>query len=350
LVDYPRRRVSRFLPGVVNASEVLDGLAALPGARDSGAHGNGIIASRLLNGIEYACASAVEEPKLRASRNVVRVVAPRRSFSSRTIPSNRALCESSVRSATARRGGSAANRWSVWSSALCRLSGCRAVRLLAEELDRLDTERIAGLKVGGLGTEHLYGSRLPESRWWSELRETVDGASRAGWRELLNDLGYTIEPFKPAGYLAKAGGHPAIVVHPHANAFLFARLDEQGRLPEAALIATCRQHGAAYGVLAAGTRQRLLAAGPDEAGATTRYLELDAAALEPDMRPLLGLLSPAYLVDGAFRDVLGEARDYGQDLRRRLDRVLRQDVLPVLGRELAVCHGLRETQNGRPLD
>ena len=53
--------------GVVNASEILDGLAALPGARDSGADGNGIIASRLLNGIEYARASAVEETKLRSS-------------------------------------------------------------------------------------------------------------------------------------------------------------------------------------------------------------------------------------------------------------------------------------------
>jgi hypothetical protein len=64
-------------------------------------------------------------------------------------------------------------------------------------------------------------------------------------------------------------------------------------------------------VLAAGTRLRLLAAGTAEAGAgaTTHYLELDAAALKPEMRPLLGLLSPAYLVDGGFREVLGEAPD-----------------------------------------
>ena len=54
----------------------------------------------------------------------------------------------------------------------------------------------------------------------------------------------------------------------------------------------------------------------------------------PRCGPCLALLSPAYLADGAFREVLGEARDYGQDLRRRLDLVLRQDVLPVLGREL----------------
>src|SRR3954451_12920900 len=166
------------------------------------------------------------------------------------------------------------------------------------------------------------------------MAETITRVSRAGWSALLNHMGYALEALRPAGYLAKAAGHPAMVVHPHANAFLFARFDDQGRLPEGALIAACREHGAAYGLLAAGTRVRLLAAGLEEAGATTRYLELDAAALEPDMRPLLGLLSPAYLVEGAFRDVLGEARDYGQDLRRRLDLVLRQYVLPVLGLEL----------------
>jgi len=32
----------------MNASDVLDGLAALPGSRESGADGNGILASRLL--------------------------------------------------------------------------------------------------------------------------------------------------------------------------------------------------------------------------------------------------------------------------------------------------------------
>jgi hypothetical protein len=312
-------RVPRLLPHVVNASEVLDGLGALPGARDSGAVGNGIMASRLLNGIEYARAAAVDEPKLRSSwkrrqgggatplvlvaddpeqPGYVRVLGPQRDG-----PMRRVRSESLV--------GLVERTMSV--------KRLQAVRLLAEELDRLDTERIAGLKVQGLGTEHLFGSRLPASRRWAEL---------------LNDLGYEIEPLRPAGYLAKAAGHPTIVVHPHANAFLFARFDEHGRLPEGALIAACREHGATYGLLAAGTRMRLLAAGLEDAGATTRYLELDAAALEPDMRPLLGLLSPAYLSEGAFRDVLGEARDYGQDLRRRLDLVIRQDVLPVLGVEL----------------
>lgn len=318
----------------VNAAELLDGLAALPGTQDAGGDGNGIVASRLVNGVEYARSSAVDEPRLRGAfkrrqgggatplvvvsddpeqDGFLRVLGPQRDGPLRRVRAE-SLLGLAEKTLTVRR--------------------LQAVRLLAEELDRLDDERIAGLRVRGLGTEHLYGERLPGSPRWADLESIVDGVNRSGWRELLSDLGYSFEALQPQGYLAKAGGRPTLVVHPRAQAWLFARLDDQGRLPEGALLADCRAHGAAYGVLAAGTRLRLLAAGTDEAGAATRYLELDAAALEPRMRPLLGLLSPAYLADGGFRDVLADARDHGQQLRRRLDRVLRQEVLPVLGREL----------------
>jgi hypothetical protein len=122
-----------------------------------------------------------------------------------------------------------------------------------------------------------------------------------------------------------------VVIHPRGEAAHFARLDEHGRLPEGALIADCRAHGARYGILAAGPRLRLLAAGDEDAGSATRYLELDASALEPETRPLLGLLSPRYLVGGELQALLTEARDYGQRLRERLDVVIRHHVLPGLG-------------------
>lgn len=114
------------------------------------------------------------------------------------------------------------------------LKRLQAARLVAEEVERLDLERVAGLKVRGLGTEHLYGTRLPRSPRWAQLAELSQGVSRAGWRELLGDLGYAIEPLPRQGHLAKAGGRPAVVIHPRGEAAHFARLDEHGRLPEGA--------------------------------------------------------------------------------------------------------------------
>jgi hypothetical protein len=68
-------------------------------------------------------------------------------------------------------------------------------------------------------------------------------------------------------------------------------------------------NGIEYEILAAGPRLRLLAAGDEDAGSATRYLELDASALEPETRPLLGLLSPRYLAGGELQALLTEARD-----------------------------------------
>ena len=51
---------------LVNAKELFAGLAALPGSRDAGA-ANGVSASRLVDGIEYAHATAVDERRMRAA-------------------------------------------------------------------------------------------------------------------------------------------------------------------------------------------------------------------------------------------------------------------------------------------
>src|SRR5262249_17335594 len=147
-------------------------------------------------------------------------------------------------------------------------------------------------------------------------------------------LGYEIKSLPKRGYLATAGGQPVIVVHPRQSADQFARVDEAGRLPEGMLVADCVAHGAPYGVLAAGSRMRLLRARRDETGPTTRSLDLDPGAMEPEYLPLVGLLSPRFLADGGLDELLVEARDYGAALHERLDRAIRQEVLPVLGQGL----------------
>lgn len=318
---------------LVNATELFEGLSALPDSRDAGAT-NGISASRLINGVEYAHAAGIDERKMRAAwkrrrgggavpllliaddpdgEGRLRVLGPQPEG-----PVRRIRAESLF-------------------DLIARTPGLRkleAVRQVAQEVERLDTEGVAGLTVRGLGSEHLYAARLPQSKRWEMLKKLSKGLSTAGWREILTGLGYEIASLPKRGYVASSDGKPVIVVHPRQSADQFARLDEAGRLPEGALVADCLASGAPYGLLAAGVRMRLLRAGRDDAGSTMRYLELDPAAMEPEHLPLIALLAPEFLASGGFEELLIEARDYGSNLRKRLDRSLRQDVLPVLGREL----------------
>ena len=111
-----------------------------------------------------------------------------------------------------------------------------------------------------------------------------------------------------------------------------------GRPPEGALAVDCQAEGVRYGALASGSRLRLFRAGTEaERGpaATTSYLELDAADLRVEDRPLLGLLGPAALEpDGLFDYLVAESKRFGAELRTRLDEEIRTRVLPELARGL----------------
>ena len=87
-------------------------------------------------------------------------------------------------------------------------------------------------------------------------------------------------------------------------------------------------------MLAAGGRLRLFEVDPQVGSAASRYLDIDAGALQEDDLPFLALLGPEYLFHGEFESLQAEARSFGAALRRRLDDTIRQTVLPTLGRAL----------------
>lgn len=316
----------------MNADELFDLLEGMEGSRDAGS-GSGVDRSRLVTGVEYALAPAADERKLRASwkrrqgggavplvlittgdnGGPLRVLGPAKDGPLRSVRAD-SLAELIKRTAG--------------------MGELESQRFVAAEIDRLDSERVAGVVVRGLGTEHLLATRLPRSQRWALLQELEPAGNKSEWRDVLTDLGYDLERLPHRGWLARYEGKAVLLVHPKGSASEFARLDEGDRLPEGALLADCERNGAPYGLLAAGSRMRLLRATGEEGGQATRFLELDAALIEHDRRPLLGLLSPAYLADGQFASLMEEARDHGADLRLRLDRSLRQHVLPILGREL----------------
>ncbi|MGQ0679824.1 MAG: hypothetical protein ACT4OM_09255 [Actinomycetota bacterium] len=147
-------------------------------------------------------------------------------------------------------------------------------------------------------------------------------------------MGYALERLPHRGWLARFQGRPIAVIHPFDDPGRFARLDAENRPPEGALINDCLKHGAGFGILASGGRMRLFEVAPPTGSAVSQYLELDANVLQVDDRAFLGLLAPAFLAEGEFARLRNEAQQFGAALRKRLDRGLRESVLPSLGRAL----------------
>lgn len=221
------------------------------------------------------------------------------------------------------------------------LSRLLAAREVGEELRRLDAGGIPGVVVKDLLTRHLVQVRLPLMEQWAGLEKSVNGLSSAtDWKSLLTGLGFSLERrTNRRGWLARAEGAPLLVVHPLENTAAFARLDDSGRPPEGTLALDCHAEGVRYGALASGSRLRLFRAGAEAerggAAATTSYLELDAADLRAEHRPLLGLLAPdALKSDGLFDHLVAEGTRFGAELRNRLDEDIRGRVLPELARGL----------------
>jgi hypothetical protein len=318
----------------VSATELFEELTSIPGSQSAGA-GDGIAESNVLNGIEFARTGAADERKMRSTwkKRQGGGATPLLLIADDPEGGGRVRVLGPGKDAPLRRMRGEALAQAIEAAA--GMSRNAAIRKLANELERLDADGVPGLVVRGLGTRHLYRTRLREREdRWGELEVLAAKVPTGSWREVLDALGYELTELPGRGYVARARGKPAIVVFPRRSPEEFARLDESGRLPEGALLAACDAQGAPYGILAAGSRMRLLRASGDDGGASTRYLELDPPSLEREDQPLLGLLSPRYLLEDGLEEVLREARDYGSELRERLDRALREDVLPVLGREL----------------
>lgn len=239
-------------------------------------------------------------------------------------------------------------RGELLADALHRSAGLPAldaVRRIAADLTRMTGD---GLDVNGLLTRHTLEHRLrgDPSRWDEAADLTRSLRSTDNWRSLFGKLGYAVEQLPDRGYLARAGGAPVAVIHPKRTASELGHTDRQGRPPEGLLLEDCETQGAPFGVLAHGGRFRLFNARSESPA--SEWLELDLRLLGAERRHYLALLSPRYLAQGGFADLRAEARNFGVELHRRLDRTIRQDALPGAGhRDAAVGEGERDVPRRR---
>lgn len=218
-----------------------------------------------------------------------------------------------------------------------------AIRWLTAEMALLDQKGIAGVEVRNLLTVHTLKTRLPESGdRWREMEHLVKPVNkRDDWRTILSQLGYELHHREHRGWLARCEGRPAVVIHPKNNPTEFSRLDCEGKPPEGILMRDCGIAGARYGMLAYQGRFRLFDA--EAPNATGEWLDIDATHLERPHQPLLALLSPPFLADGKLEQLRVESRNFGAELRKRLDKTIRNKALPALATGIQHWAG----QNGK---
>jgi hypothetical protein len=211
-----------------------------------------------------------------------------------------------------------------------------AARALEAALEHLGRAAVPGVLVHGLLTDHYIRRRLNARPERAELAVIAEPALKGkGWQQRLSALGYDVRQEPRHGYVAYRDGQAIAVVHAYSSASLFSRMDESGRLPEGVLISDCEARGVPWGMLAAGDQIRLFETRPLRGAATDRWLELDAANLEPERAYLLGLLAPASLrPGGVLSRLLDDAKDFGTQLRERLDDQIRKFALPDIARGL----------------
>ena len=218
------------------------------------------------------------------------------------------------------------------------LAAREAASFLAREFSRLEEAVVPGLRVKDLLTPHFMRERL---RWpinEQRLSGAIEGIASTGsiaWRSLFQGMGYQVEQLPQRGYLLRHDNAPVAVVHPHRDASQFSRLTDNGELPEGMVLADCAQHGAHWGVLTAEGRYRLFQRRPPIGPATGQHVEIDLDELERSDRFYLGLLAPESLKEkGWLTDWVGEAKDFGEELRKGLEERLINDALPNIARGL----------------
>ena len=218
------------------------------------------------------------------------------------------------------------------------LAAREAASFLAREFSRLEEAVVPGLRVKDLLTPHFMRERLRRPINEQRLSDAVEGIPSTGgiaWRSLFQGMGYQVEQLPQRGYLLRHDNAPVAVVHPHRDASQFSRLTDNGELPEGMVLADCGQHGAHWGILTADGRYRLFQRRPPVGPATGQHVELDLRELERSDRFYLGLLAPESLKEkGWLTDWVGEAKDFGEELRKGLEERLIKDVLPNIARGL----------------
>jgi Eco57I restriction-modification methylase len=223
-----------------------------------------------------------------------------------------------------------------------------ALRLLTQALGQLDAP-IPGLRNSGLFALHELEAGVPRLGEWSGSVEKGRSVLARRGRQLIEGLGYTIEPLPgPESVLLARGTRVAI-------ALFLERPDEiepasphfGGLSPVSHALASADRQNLDYVVIAAGSTLRIYpvktGVGTGRRGRTETFIELNLDLLSSAQAGYLWLLFSAdALVDsGTFKTILARSEDYAADLGTRLRERVYEEVVPGLAMAIVRARRLR---------
>ena len=222
-----------------------------------------------------------------------------------------------------------------------------ALRLLSQALPSLETA-LPGLNNEGLLALHELERGVPKRPDWAEAGRKAARVLSKRDGELLNALGFSVEPLDNLTSLLRSGERRtalAVMLRESESAEAgSARFNSLSPISYA--LKKADDENLSWVILTQGSRLRLYAtdvgAGVGRRGRTETYIECQPSLLTEEHTPYLWLLysAEALAPDGSLWQVIEGSQRFAGDLAERLRERIYDHVVPELARGIAEARGI----------
>lgn len=236
----------------------------------------------------------------------------------------------------------------ICEAALNRPDRHAAHRFLRSVLGQLDDELI-GVRNQGLLSTHELKSGVPDRGDWNSAVRKSRGLLDKQGRELIQGLGYNLEPLPGGGYVLKDEGRESAVAVFLEEEEPFDQAQERftGQSPVSYALNKADEKRLENVIVTGGSSVRLYTtdsdAGFGSRGRTDTFVEANTDLLSEQDAGYLWLIfsAEALRLDGSLQEIMERSRDYAADLGKRLRERIYDDVVPSLAKAIANARSLK---------
>ncbi len=208
----------------------------------------------------------------------------------------------------------------------------------------------AGLRNQGLLSTHELMTGVPRRDDWDTAKDNGRRLLGKQGKELVEGLGYELEPLTGHGYVLKDQGRESAVAVFLEEGEAFDRSQERftGDSPVAYGLNKAEQKNVDKVIVNSGGILRLFTTDPEDGfgsrGRTDTFVEVNTNILDEDDAGYVWLLfsAPALRDEGTLEEIMELSEEYAADLGARLRERIYDDVVPDLAQALAQARELED--------